>query len=100
MSNIRRKELQGTPHLLPIIDSNKPLDFKDDSGGRKRRTLKMDCPYEFGIHQGLDQEQKFVKGTNYAGSFSGDSSDYPGQKSASNRVQADLPTQKQRGSRG
>lgn len=39
---------RGTPHLLPIIDSNKALDFKDPSWGRKRRTLKLDFPYEFG----------------------------------------------------
>jgi hypothetical protein len=39
---------RGTPHLLPILDSNKAIDFKDPSWGRKRRTLKLDFPYEFG----------------------------------------------------
>lgn len=39
---------RGMPHLLPILDSNKALDFKDPSWGRKRRTLKLDFPFEFG----------------------------------------------------
>ncbi|MCX6671871.1 MAG: hypothetical protein NTX92_08135, partial [Euryarchaeota archaeon] len=37
---------QGIPHLLTIIDSNKPLDFNDNSWGRIRRTEKLDTPYE------------------------------------------------------
>ena len=44
---------QGIPHVLPIIDSNKALDFKDNSWGRVRRTEKLDCPYEFGYKDGV-----------------------------------------------
>jgi hypothetical protein len=46
------ERVQGIPHLLPIIDSNKALDFSDNSWGRRRRTLKLDCPYEFGYKPG------------------------------------------------
>jgi phage/plasmid-associated DNA primase len=44
---------QGIPHLLTIIDSNKPLDFNDNSWGRIRRTEKLDTPYEFGCRPGV-----------------------------------------------
>lgn len=44
---------QGIPHLLTIIDSNKPLDFNDNSWGRIRRTEKLDTPYEFGYRPGV-----------------------------------------------
>jgi len=40
--------IQGIPHVLTILDSNKAFDFGDDSWGRKRRLVKLDFPFTFG----------------------------------------------------
>jgi phage/plasmid-associated DNA primase len=39
--------IQGKPHVLTILDSNKAFDFGDDSWGRKRRFVKLDFPFTF-----------------------------------------------------
>ena len=38
---------KGKPHVLPILDCNNPVNFGDDSWGRKRRVIKLDYPYVF-----------------------------------------------------
>lgn len=40
--------VQGSPHAITIMDTNKAFDFGDDTHGRKRRLIKLDWPYEFG----------------------------------------------------
>lgn len=40
--------VQGKPHTITIMDTNKAFDFGDDTHGRRRRLVKMDWPYEFG----------------------------------------------------
>jgi len=39
---------KGRPHLLTVLDANQAFDYGDDSFGRRRRTIKMDFPYQFG----------------------------------------------------
>ena len=39
---------QGSPHLLPIFDSNMAFDFGEETKGLKRRLEKLDFPYTFG----------------------------------------------------
>lgn len=42
------ERIQGMPHAKPILDANNPIDFNDNSYGRKRRVAKLDFPYTFG----------------------------------------------------
>ncbi len=39
---------KGRPHLLTLLDANQAFDYGDDSFGRRRRTVKIDFPYQFG----------------------------------------------------
>jgi phage/plasmid-associated DNA primase len=39
--------IQGRPHAVPILDSNKAFDIGDTTYGRKRRWVKIDFPYRF-----------------------------------------------------
>ena len=52
--------VQGIPHLLTIIDSNRALDFKEKNWGRRRRTLKLDFPYEFGYKPDTRPKDPFL----------------------------------------
>jgi phage/plasmid-associated DNA primase len=59
-----RERIQGRPHALSIIDANNPLEFKDNSYGRKRRILKLDFPYTFGDGadmRPIDRQLKNIK---------------------------------------
>jgi len=47
---------KGRPHLLTLLDANKAFDYGDDSFGRRRRTIKLDFPYQFG--DGPDERPK------------------------------------------
>jgi len=40
--------VQGSPHLIPILDANEAIDFQDTSRGLARRFIKLDFPYDFG----------------------------------------------------
>jgi hypothetical protein len=48
-------EKKAGPHLLTVLDANQAFDYGDDSFGRRRRTIKMDFPYQFGYAQANDQ---------------------------------------------
>jgi phage/plasmid-associated DNA primase len=43
---------RGRPHATTILDCNNAFDFADDSWGRKRRQIKLDCPFRFGDLKG------------------------------------------------
>jgi phage/plasmid-associated DNA primase len=47
------ERVQGMPHAIPILDANNPIDFNDNSYGRKRRVIKLDFPYTFGDADGM-----------------------------------------------
>lgn len=47
------ERIQGMPHAKPILDANNPIDFNDNSYGRKRRVAKLDFPYTFGDEEGM-----------------------------------------------
>jgi len=47
---------KGRPHLLTLLDANKAFDYGDDSFGRRRRTIKLDFPFQFG--DGPDERPK------------------------------------------
>lgn len=47
------ERVQGTPHVIPILDANSAFDYGDNSWGRKRRTAKLDFPYTFGEALGM-----------------------------------------------
>jgi hypothetical protein len=42
-----QERAQGKPHVVPILDCNIAVDFRDDSWGRKRRIIKRDYPHTF-----------------------------------------------------
>ena len=42
--------VKGTPWVKPILDSNVPIDFKENTWARMRRWNKLDHPYIFSDH--------------------------------------------------
>lgn len=47
------ERIQGTPHVIPILDANNAFDYGDNSWGRRRRIAKLDFPYTFGDDPGM-----------------------------------------------